>query len=365
MPEIDRSKYLERGLGYLMDALPSHLRPENVREGYRMLRESMEPGAMYLSGARGLLGGMLGKLGTDIRYSEGEIASGVPERIMAGVMGHPVVNAMGGVLGQISPVYHGSPYKFTKFADEKIGTGEGAQAFGYGHYLTESPAVAKEYFRSNMRGYAPKVTFKGNDIYSMADELGLKNTYFDKDLAAIGQVAYNSKNIDDMIEAFRKALMNSKTPELKSQYQRILGAIEKNKGDLAIEGDNLYTATINKGKPSSADVFLEWDKLISEQPNIMKLLKDKIPPDEYNLPFDKMTGERVLAAVESKFPSQNYAVGSKDASDYLASLGITGIKYPTGTLSGIKGSDKYNYVVFDPKNITIEKINGRGINAKD
>ena len=46
---------------------------------------------------------------------------------------------------QIKPVYHGSPYKFNKFENKAIGTGEGAQAFGYGHYLTESKAVAKSY----------------------------------------------------------------------------------------------------------------------------------------------------------------------------------------------------------------------------
>lgn len=42
-------------------------------------------------------------------------------------------------------VYHGSPAKFTKFDPTKIGSGEGAQAYGYGHYVAESPGVAKEY----------------------------------------------------------------------------------------------------------------------------------------------------------------------------------------------------------------------------
>jgi hypothetical protein len=42
-------------------------------------------------------------------------------------------------------LFHGSPHKFDNFDSEKIGTGEGAQAYGYGLYLAESKNVADEY----------------------------------------------------------------------------------------------------------------------------------------------------------------------------------------------------------------------------
>lgn len=42
-------------------------------------------------------------------------------------------------------VWHGSPHKFSKFDMSKIGTGEGAQAYGHGLYMAESPEVAKTY----------------------------------------------------------------------------------------------------------------------------------------------------------------------------------------------------------------------------
>ena len=47
-------------------------------------------------------------------------------------------------------VYHGSPHKFDKFDSGKIGTGEGAQAYGHGLYLADAPGVAKEYAGANM-----------------------------------------------------------------------------------------------------------------------------------------------------------------------------------------------------------------------
>lgn len=42
-------------------------------------------------------------------------------------------------------VYHGSPHSFSAFDASKIGTGEGAQAYGHGLYFAENPKVAKTY----------------------------------------------------------------------------------------------------------------------------------------------------------------------------------------------------------------------------
>ena len=46
--------------------------------------------------------------------------------------------------------YHGSPRPthFDRFDASKIGTGEGAQAYGYGHYFAQSPKVAANYRRA-------------------------------------------------------------------------------------------------------------------------------------------------------------------------------------------------------------------------
>lgn len=41
--------------------------------------------------------------------------------------------------------YHGSPHDFDQFDLSKIGTGEGAQAYGHGLYFAENPKVAESY----------------------------------------------------------------------------------------------------------------------------------------------------------------------------------------------------------------------------
>src|SRR6188768_661108 len=53
--------------------------------------------------------------------------------------------------------YHGSPHDFERFDSSKIGTGEGAQAYGHGLYFAEREGVAKDYRDklSGARGAVP------------------------------------------------------------------------------------------------------------------------------------------------------------------------------------------------------------------
>ena len=49
------------------------------------------------------------------------------------------------------PAYHGSPHIFDQFSNEKIGTGEGAQAYGHGLYFAGKKEVA-QWYRNNLAG---------------------------------------------------------------------------------------------------------------------------------------------------------------------------------------------------------------------
>ena len=49
--------------------------------------------------------------------------------------------------------FHGSGADFNQFRMDKIGTGEGAQAFGYGLYFTDSEDIAKFYKNRNTNKY--------------------------------------------------------------------------------------------------------------------------------------------------------------------------------------------------------------------
>ena len=60
--------------------------------------------------------------------------AGVPVRAGEQVLGAGPIRA-----------YHGSPHDFDAFSLDKIGTGEGAQAYGHGLYFAENEGVAKSY----------------------------------------------------------------------------------------------------------------------------------------------------------------------------------------------------------------------------
>src|SRR5512139_873784 len=70
-----------------------------------------------------------------------------PAADLAGLVtsGSFVAPAMKDAAGMGIRAYHGSPYDFNKFDLSKVGTGEGAQAYGHGLYFAENPAVAQEY----------------------------------------------------------------------------------------------------------------------------------------------------------------------------------------------------------------------------
>jgi hypothetical protein len=73
-----------------------------------------------------------------------QIAAGA-NRAIENAMAPATLNTPGFAGQRGAIVWHGSPHKFDRFDASKIGTGEGAQAYGHGLYLAESPDVAKAY----------------------------------------------------------------------------------------------------------------------------------------------------------------------------------------------------------------------------
>lgn len=63
------------------------------------------------------------------------------------------------VAGATQPIraFHGSPHTFDRFDMSKIGTGEGAQAYGHGLYFAGNEGVAKSY-REVLAGASPELT---------------------------------------------------------------------------------------------------------------------------------------------------------------------------------------------------------------
>lgn len=108
--------------------------------------------------------------------------------------------------------YHGSPHDFDKFSMDKIGTGEGSQAFGYGLYFAENPKTADAYRPRSWNPFAkrPGKSYEV-DIRAKPDE------FIDLDIPLSSQ----PKSIQDTIARVADEQMTRKGwPESHKQYMR-------------------------------------------------------------------------------------------------------------------------------------------------
>ena len=193
-------------------------------------------------------------------------------------------------------VYHGSPHKFDKFDSSKIGTGEGAQAYGHGLYLAESDKVAGEY--ANMFAKSPASPAQLLKLRDAAPKGGAEWSHYD-DLVKNGQGFLYKVDLPD--EHIAK--------------------------------------------------MLDWDKPLSQQPKNVKDALEKLKasnPSGYQKLIDAQLGGSVM---DQAIGRDLYKSIGHDA---FPSSGIPGIRYLDGG-SRSAGAGSSNFVVF-PGNEGLLKI---------
>ncbi len=136
--------------------------------------------------------------------------------------------------------YHGSPHDFDQFDISRIGTGEGAQAYGHGLYFAENEGVAKQYrdTLAAQQNAATRYQFSGgiDPAYKSAAKDFLENGY----------------GREEALVGLRDVYKNARDGELEAALQEVISG---GKG-------RMYEVKID----ASPDEFLDWDKPLSEQP---------------------------------------------------------------------------------------------------
>lgn len=245
-------------------------------------------------------------------------------------------------------VWHGSPHKFNKFSMDKIGTGEGAQAYGHGLYLAESPEVAKSY-QDLAKRVGPQVDGAPlNKMNASFAESALTNMYQNRLVAGL----------PPDIAATQTAKWGETHPQ-----------IGKDVADSFVQrlapppNGSLYKTDI----PEEAVArFLDWDKPLSQQaPEVRALLKPALDevavrPNK-NGPVNRAR-DAVTAGTGAGEQLYNQLRGLRGndalAAQQLRELGIPGIRYLDGG-SRSAGQGSSNFVVFSPDLIRILERNGQ------
>jgi hypothetical protein len=285
--------------------------------------------------------------------------------------------------GQMLPMsrittYHGSPYLFREFDPARVGTGEGAQAYGVGSgYTAEARNVAEGYRK------------------------GIKD---------MGSIKAINEKMDELVKvmesdseypgAYRK-FKSEKGRKAAEEYDALI----QQRSEIRNAPGYLYKGEIpDEILPS----FLDWDKPLSQQSEeVRNALKRRVvnvvPQDKFDMGGnarlrDNRGGEvdptssqpwlleatdasgtkffgltqkdvdRMFGAKDAKdlTGEQIYARLTQDqgsqqaASEYLNSIGVRGIRYlDQGSRSEGKGTS--NFIPFQPEDYRIQEINDRPI----
>lgn len=271
----------------------------------------------------------------------------VAPAMVAGKAGMPAVNAIEeGLLGWAPGMpaaagnfvadefgglrlYHGSPHDFDKFSMDKIGTGEGAQAYGHGLYFAENEGVARNY-RDNLSGQQFGTPLVSQDVRGWLESAG-----GDYQKAATEAKAFLSEYGGQMGRDEEKTLREA------------IALMDKGKQSWG----RMYEVDVN----ANPEDFLDWDAPLSAQPQKVRDWFDSrgITPGFAG----NQSGAELLQA-------ENGVLGAEGTTSAMREVGVPGIKYLDhgSRFNAVDGTgpatNTRNYVVFDENLINIVKKYG-------
>ena len=289
-------------------------------------------------------------------------------------------------------VYHGSGADFDAFDHSHMGDGEGAQAYGWGTYVTEVEGIGKTYANATAHNYNNALRPLERKKDSILTSLRINGSELDKARAGLrNAVRFKTKeNYEEFLR--RREEIEEKYGKHSTQYDDYLWnspyaaavrAIEHYENEIkeretelhSLQKDleetrkqieniakefprHLYTVEIPDDNGSN---YLDWNGHPAES-----LLKDVGSFLESNgfervqdspVRYEKGESTVVLnpnATGADLYAELREALGSdKKASQALAELGCIGIKYPADNMRGGREDGAKNYVIFNENDAKI------------
>lgn len=245
-------------------------------------------------------------------------------------------------------VYHGTPHDIVGTFDlNKIGSGEGNTAYGWGAYAAENMEVAEQYRKGlKHRDFINKVKDAYGEDYDPqeAEEALMSAGLDDKEMALVKALKKEDWwGFDYPHQAVNAAL---KEPQHFEHGEETENAI-KNFG-------NLYEFNILADKEND---FLQWDKPLNQQSEKVQNAVREATTDIWKSDVGSYDGSVIYNGLVEDLKNFDKNNPQKNASMRLLKAGILGIRYLDQGSRGV-GEGTYNYVIFDPSIIQIVFKNG-------
>jgi hypothetical protein len=256
--------------------------------------------------------------------------------------------------------FHGSGADFDEFRLEMIGTGEGAQAYGYGLYFTDSEDIAKFYRDSIGRGRS-SIVYDGDAVRSARQADGLTDREMILDTIASEMAFFDQKPENVIARKIKNLKQKIDDPVDISAYgddaeaQELKDAIiASSKRELeiyeSIDPDKFGRGKMYKvGLSPKPDELVDYDLSLNQQPEKIKKVLQPFY-EKYGVANTADFGT-LLSSVQSTRAIPDDAFAEK-----LVEAGIPGIKYRAAGSRGAATADEAaerNYVIFDDKAVKI------------
>ena len=295
-------------------------------------------------------------------------------------------------------VYHGSGADFDAFDHSHMGEGEGAQAYGWGTYVTEVEGIGRTYAIQNTTKHNDALRALQHDVDAISDQLNRQRDdlkYDEEQLKRANEwraeaeldyelfkdeaeklkekygeasPKYRNHLFNDIYtDEMKRAQSSVKSTEESIQYRKEkISELEKALKDKQAEIDelpkefprHLYTVEIPDDNGGN---YLDWNGHPAE--SLLKDVGSFLEGEGFERVQDNPgryeKGESTVVLNPNATGADLYAelreaLGSdKKASQALAELGCIGIKYPADNIRGGREDGSKNYVVFNENDAKI------------
>lgn len=270
-----------------------------------------------------------------------------------------------GIRFSIAPVWTGSAADYDRPSLHYIGTGEGAQAYGWGLYGSSDRGIATGYAERDVKNKFKQPSMKINgETFTQGNSAALtgKEEWFGVLLQHLysvnGSRKQAAKNIRDGIRRLRNLAKSETDGKELEFYQAMISDLKRAADFLADEGNtveydggrNIYKQTF---WPDKEENLLDWDEPVP--PEQMQQIADQAVKEQ--LPFgytedgkNFFNGSGTSGELLYKDLAKSFNLGSPQAvSEFLYRAGIDGITY-IGDASGVR-----NYVAFSDQDIRVDE----------